>query len=33
MLDTIELDMEIADPLRDYTTKDSKFFDKESTGA
>ncbi len=31
MLDKIELEMEIADPLRDYTTKDGKFL--ESTGA
>ena len=33
MLDKIELDMEIADPLREYTTKDGNMLDKESTGA
>jgi hypothetical protein len=33
LLDKIELDMEIADPLREYTTaKDGKLF-QESTGA
>jgi hypothetical protein len=35
MLDKIELDMEIADPLREYTTKDGNILDKdkEATGA
>jgi hypothetical protein len=32
-LDKIELDVEIADPLREYTTsKDSKLFDKDFGG-